>query len=319
MKAPGLPNDAPEMAGELLARLAKSGYHGRMVSIERLPALQEGIEGSRRRGLFDEAFYQDRLAGFKWGAPDDLPEARSVILAAAPHPRTRFTFTQQAGPVSASVPPTYLHAEQVDGGIQGLVAETLAADGYRAAPARLPVKLLAVRSGLARYGKNNITYVEGLGSFYRLAAFYTDLPCPGDAWQEPQMLDACQTCQACRKACPTGAIDAERFLLHGERCLTYLNEKPGDVPFPAWVDARWHNCLVGCLHCQTSCPQNRSVRDRVEAGATFSQAETELLLQGVRQEELPPATLQKLEAWDLLGLLDVLPRNLGALVGARMG
>ena len=38
----------------------------------------------------------------------------------------------------------------------------------------LPMKLLAVRSGLAKYGKNNICYINGIGSFTRLEAFYTD-------------------------------------------------------------------------------------------------------------------------------------------------
>jgi epoxyqueuosine reductase len=38
------------------------------------------------------------------------------------------------------------------------------------------LKRLAVRSGLARYGRNNVTYVEGMGSFLELSASLTDMP-----------------------------------------------------------------------------------------------------------------------------------------------
>ena len=107
---------------------------------------------------------------------------------------------------------------------------------------------------------------------------------------------------------------SERFLLHAERCITFHNEKPGDIPFPAWIDPSWHNCLVGCLHCQRVCPQNREFLHWVEERVEFSQEETALLLQGVALDQLPPATAKKLEQSDMVELLDVLPRNLGVLL-----
>ena len=36
------------------------------------------------------------------------------------------------------------------------------------------MKLAAVRSGLAQYGRNNICYVEGMGSFFSFHAYLTD-------------------------------------------------------------------------------------------------------------------------------------------------
>jgi epoxyqueuosine reductase len=173
---------------------------------------------------------------------------------------------------------------------------------------------LAARSGLGAYGRNNVCYVEGLGSFHRPVALISDLPCPEDTWQEARMMERCQTCQACIRACPTGAITAERFLLHAERCLTFRNEKPGSVPFPAWVDPAWHNCLVGCMICQRVCPENKEVLGWIEEGAEFSQEETALLLEGVPSDQLPDALTEKLAQWDLVDLLDILPRNLGAFL-----
>jgi epoxyqueuosine reductase len=129
------------------------------------------------------------------------------------------------------------------------------------------------------------------------------------------MMEACQKCQACQRACPTGAINTDRFLLHAERCLTFRNEKPGEVPFPDWVVPSWHNCLVGCMHCQRVCPENKELRDTVVGDYVFSEEETRLLLERVPQEHLPSETLTRLEQLDLIELLDIIPRNLSALLG----
>jgi len=211
------------------------------------------------------------------------------------------------------IPPTYF--EQKTGNrVRELLARVLEPVGYRVTEAVLPKKLLAVRSGLAAYGKNNISYVPGMGSFYGLVVVYSDLPAQEDHWRKPQMMESCRNCSACLRHCPVGAITSDRFLLRAERCITFHNEKPGDVPFPAWIDPSWHNCLIGCLHCQRVCPQNREFLHWVEERVQFSQEETALLLQGVALDQLPPATAKKLEQSDVIELLDVLPRNLGVLL-----
>jgi epoxyqueuosine reductase len=77
------------------------------------------------------------------------------------------------------------------------------------------------------------------------------------------------------------------------------------------VDPAWHNCLVGCMLCQRVCPENKEVLGWVEEGAEFSQEETALLLEGVPPSQLPDLLMEKLARWDLVDLLDILPRNLG--------
>ena len=47
--------------------------------------------------------------------------------------------------------------------------------------------------GLAVYGRNNIAYVEGLGSHFRLSAFYSNLPTETDIWRKPRMMERCRT------------------------------------------------------------------------------------------------------------------------------
>jgi epoxyqueuosine reductase len=181
----------------------------------------------------------------------------------------------------------------------------------------LPKKVLAVRSGLAAYGKNNITYVPGMGSYFGLVTAYSDLPAPDHDWQESRMMERCVKCSACQQACPAGAITADRFLLHAERCISFHNEKPGSVPFPAWLDPSWHNCLVGCLLCQRLCPENKDMREWVVDGVEFSQEETALLLERVPADQLPAAMVDKMKRQHLDAYFGRLPRNLEALLQQR--
>jgi epoxyqueuosine reductase len=301
------------MSEELLSQLAEGGYQGRIVSIAHLGALQEELEGHYKQGRVDPELYRTYLAKFSFSPPEDLPATRSIIVVAVPQPQTRVTFTWDGEAVQYIIPPTYLERE-TESQAWELLTQVLEPPGYRVAKAILPKKLLAVRSGLAAYGKSNITYVPGMGSFHGLVVAFSDLPAPEDNWQPAQMLDACQKCSACLRHCPTGAITSERFLLVAERCITYHNEKPSEVPFPAWIDPAWHNCLVGCLHCQRVCPQNRDVRGWVHDGAEFSQEETALLLQGIPFDQLPPVVTAKLERVEMDSYARVLSRNLNALL-----
>ncbi len=302
------------MTSLLFQLLEERSYQGRIVSIQRLHDLRDDIEAHYRKGLLDEAFYQECLTGFVFSPPESLPEAQSLIVVAVRQPQIRFIFAWNGKQIPAVVPPTYLHWRETDRQVESVLTGTLGPKGHRVAPAKLPKKLLAVRSGLATYGKNNIAYVAGMGSFHRLTAFYSDLLCEQDDWREPMMMERCQHCSACLHHCPTGAITSERFLLHAERCITFHNEKPGGVPFPEWLDPSWHNCLVGCLHCQRACPENRDCLAWIEEGAEFSAEETALLLGGTPLDQLPAGTAQKLRRWDMVDLLDILPRNLRVLL-----
>jgi epoxyqueuosine reductase len=302
------------MGVELFSQLEERGYEGRIVSIEHLGDLQEEMEGHHRQGLFDEEFYQTWITRFAFSPPDSLPGARSLIVVAIPQPQFRVVFTWNGEKLPFFIPPTYVAYGEINKQVGELLTGILGPEGYQVARAAPPQKLLAVRSGLGVYGKNNICYIPGMGSFHRLAAFCSDLPCPEDHWQEPQMLERCQTCSACLRNCPTSAITSERFLLRAERCITFHNEKAGDIPFPDWLDPSWHNCLVGCLDCQRICPQNKEFLEWVEEGAEFSPQETALILEEVPFDQLPAKTAAK---WKQLGLdedYDIFPRNLRALL-----
>ncbi|MGA9388621.1 MAG: 4Fe-4S double cluster binding domain-containing protein [Candidatus Bathyarchaeia archaeon] len=302
---------ASACADELFHHLAKLGYKGRIVSIRHLPELKDYVEGCRRQGLFDKDFYQERLGWFDFRVPNSLPEAKSMIVVAVPRPQSQAIFTLVGESRALIIPPTYVAYKETNKRIEDLLAKFLSTGGYRVAGTALPLKLLAVRSGLGEYGRNNICYVPGMGSFLQLVGVYSDLPCDEDDWREAQMMERCQHCYACRRSCPTGAISSDRFLLHAERCIVFHNEKKGDIPFPAWMDPSWHNCLYGCLHCQRVCPEDKNFLPWIEEKEEFSQEETALLLEGASCNQLPAATVRKLEHLDLIEDLGNLPRNLG--------
>jgi len=299
-----------EVAKELYLGLEKNGYKGRIVSIEHLQELQEEFEGQHREGLFDKVIYQEYLASFDFKISDIFPEARSLIIAAVPQPHIRVVFNWNGESIPLTIPPTYSHS--TDDQVKKILEEQLGPKGHKLVKASLPLKLLAVRSGLAQYGKNNIAYIPDMGSFHRLAAFYTDFPGLEDNWGESQISERCEKCSACIKTCPTDAITSDRFLIRAERCITFQNENQGE--FPKWIDPSWHNCLVGCLHCQKKCPMNKDFLETIEEKETFSQEETALFFEGAPREKIPDETIGKLRQLSMIEYIDVLGRNLSVLM-----
>jgi epoxyqueuosine reductase len=298
---------------KLFSSLENLGFKAGLVSITHLQEARDTIEGAHKQGLIDEDLYREYLSGFDFTAPNVLSEARSIIVVAALVPALQVTFMRNGQPFQAIVPPTYNH--DTDQQVSDCLIDVLKPEGYQIVAGKLPKKLLAARSGLARYGKNNITYVNDMGSYHRLTSFFTDAPLLGERWEELQMLDQCQKCEACVKNCPTGAISSDRFLLHAEKCLTFHNEM--DKPFPKWIDPSWHNCLIGCMFCQNVCPANKPSVRRIVPVATFSDEETELILRNAPKEDLSQETSEKLEATSLLDGYELVSRNLNALLSAR--
>jgi len=199
--------------------------------------------------------------------------------------------------------------------VEERIRKVLAPAGSSVARARGPRKAMLALSTLGHYGRNNLVYVAGLGSYHRPVVLVSDVPCEEvPRREEPKALPRCSTCKACLAACPTQAIGEDRFLVHAERCLTFWNEKPPDVPFPAWIRPEWHNALVGCLRCQEVCPENRTFIESIVEGPRFDEEATRAFLAGAARTDLPVEVQEALDEWDLADFLDVLPRNLGALV-----
>jgi epoxyqueuosine reductase len=296
------------------------GWACRLVPAERRSDLWRELEERLAGGELDEVFFEERLRYFEQPIKEAPGWAESILIVAIPDPAFRIRFDWQGREVSLTVPPTFIHWQTLgDPCVQALLAK-LAGDGTtRTEIAVLPRKLLAARTGLARYGRNNITYVEGMGSYHRLCCLYTDIPCDRGPWQAAEILGSCESCGACIRACPANAIDPDRFMVHAERCITYWQEKPGDVSYPEELDFSWQDQFIGCMRCQDVCPHNQGLLKVEEAGPPFTEEETAAFLRGVTAEELPEKTIEKLKQHDVLDYLEVLPRNLLASLENAVG
>jgi len=302
-----------EMWAEVEARLLTEGWRTRAVAFERLSEL-EAYVGGVLAGADDmaPAFRDDLRRCIDISCPQSSMVARIVVVGAVRRPVTRAVLHRGGTQRTVVVPPHYAGYHDGAGLFRRALGVALAPFGYGAAGLRVPLKALAAWSGLGRYGRTNVIYVQGFGSYLYLVAAVSDAPPPDVAeWQPPKLLDRCRCCDACRTACPTGAIAGDRLLLHGERCLTYVNED--EAPFPGWVRPEWHACAVGCLRCQLACPENAGVGLVVAPPVELDEEETTAVLGAADAAGLSPGTRARLARCGLDYAPAPIARNLGAL------
>lgn len=281
------------------------------------------IESRRVRGEFASAFYRRSLSSLSYVDDADVADLGTLIVLAVPRAAHRVTFDLPTGPLQAVLPPTYRGYRALFAAVHDDLTTGPLPSDMRLGTLGAPLKNVAARLGLVTYGRNNITYTSGTGSYHQLVGFVVDAPHPdqpgGNGPSGVAMSPACEDCRACVKACPTGAISGNRFLLHGERCLTYINENPGD--WPEWVPSSAHKCLVGCLACQEVCPQNKGRLKFVDLEPAFTEEETAAILEdggppGARRRPVWKAAKAKFAELGFPGHVVNLSRNLRACVTA---
>jgi epoxyqueuosine reductase len=294
----------------LEANLKDKGFSMATCPIERLYDLKQDLEAPLKNGLISTDFFRECLSRFKLSPHDYREGLKSIIVTAAPQPPQLTTFRHQGKEQRYPVPPTY--TDRTDKIIEKIMVDTIGPYNFNLTPALIPVKIAAVRTGLAKYGRNNITYCNGMGSYFRLKAFMTDLPVAGNRWHEFELVPPCKNCQACLRSCPTGAIKADPILLQSDRCLTYFNENIKE--FPTWVKKSWHNSLIGCMRCQIVCPLNHGLNTHTDSAVKFSEEETEKLLSARDEQALPDSVLTKLRGLSLDEDWQIVARNLRVML-----
>jgi len=291
-------------------RIKQFSYRAKSVSITHLPEVQEAVGKLIRQGLVNEQLH--KRWHFYLDANKNLPKAKTIIIVAMPSPLTRVWFKYRGIEYPADIPPDHFGKKVKESRAEEILNNVLKTAGYKIAKAHLALKTLAVRSGLAVYGRNNMTYVSGMGSLCMLVAFYTDWSCEENNWQESKVMEACENCSLCRENCPTGSIPVDRFLIHAENCLGSLQERDPDFPYWVQLQPDWHNALTGCMRCQFVCPVNKPYIHKIELGPSFSEGETSLIMNKAPWERLSSETQIKLELFG--GIYPLLARNLSALI-----
>jgi epoxyqueuosine reductase len=269
----------PHKASPAMKAAPTPAFRCRTVALEHIAELKAWMDRLDKAGrLSADSTWRRYVNSFHYAPPPELAGARSLIVMATPLKNSTIVFHSAGKKHTVMIPSNYVDDGLTLADYRNLLYEGgIAAKDEKLERARLPLKQLAVRSGLAEYGKNNITYIEGYGSFFQLLAFYSEQRLE-DHWGRLRMMRLCKGCSICLRECPTGAIRESDFVIDPARCLSLYNELPD--PMPSWIPAAAHNALIGCLKCQDTCPGNEDVlQDRWDLGEVPA-AETAALLSG---------------------------------------
>jgi len=229
---------------------------------EETPGLA-GFTSWLRSGFCGEMSYLSRNVGKRFDPAKLFDQARSVIcLAVGYAPGGQRDQRVAAGPAPRPFVARYARGRDYHKVLKKRCLRLM--DDIRGVAPRLagralvdcaPVaeRSLAARAGLGWIGKNGCLIVPGLGSYVVLAEIVTNLELSAG---QP-MDDRCGDCDACLRACPTGAL-LGGAIMDARRCLSYLTVEHRAVPAGEFWPL-WGSRVFGCDTCQEACPHNRSL------------------------------------------------------------
>lgn len=126
-------------------------------------------------------------------------------------------------------------------GDEGHISEVVVDDD------RLVDRAVAVRAGVAWWGKSSMALMPGAGPWFLIGSVVTDAVLEAT----PAMARSCGTCVACIPACPTGAIVAPG-VLDARLCLAAVFQSRGSIPIELRSAAG--SRVYGCDECLVACP-----------------------------------------------------------------
>ncbi len=298
---------------QIKSRIEAAGYQTTILPLNVMEEAGKKIEEIKMTGWLNNFQKYCVNEKYQMELPQTDFELQSIVLVFAPVERVGLRFAYQGKQILVddgigyddytSAPP--MAAEMVKNVLQPLGCH------FHEQP-NLPMKLLSVLSGMARYGRNNITYIEGYGSFYHVFGYYTDIPTENREFAEIRQTQMCEKCHVCMDHCPNHAIIKDRFMIDCERCMTLYNEV-GSEPLPDWIDESAHNALYGCNICQLDCPNNRTHLSYREI-VSFTEKETQMLLNGEPYEHYSGTTKDKIDRLCFKNYLGPIARNLPVLI-----
>ena len=294
-------------ARSIFSNPANFEYRYRTVSVKHVTELKEWIEKLDKEGKMSDNKTFRSYIEFEYEPEKVLPNAKSIIVMSIPQRIEKLICHKGDQQYEIMIPTGYLD----NGIIDEMIAEKLMIDiikdpEKKTAWSGLPLKTLAVRSGLAKYGKNNISYVDEYGSNHQLLGYYTDQELE-DNWGSLKLLRECKGCSICIKGCPNDCFRDDNFVIDAEKCVTLYNETLEDIP--EWMDPKIHHTLVGCLKCQWDCPANKESIQQIDVLADLTSEETEFMLSDRTDEEMHKVLIEKLKRFPSAKNLKYFRRN----------
>ena len=294
-------------------------YKYRILPVGRFPALQSEYDTARNNSqLGRHKLYLDQIAPLNFKVPVDFPNAKSVVVIAAYSKNMYSNFQLDGNSYRILIPFQYysddLNADKLRGIIQNEIIKNPRAR-VTDISTKVPLKLLAARSGLGRYARNGLVFVDGMGSYNILHAFLTDHSFAEDHWTNLQILDECNRCHACERTCPTRCISRWNYSVNIDKCLTLYNENYGE--FPNYILGSMHHALMGCMQCKSPCPANEGIAELSGKLEDVSEEETRKILSGTSDDALLRSLQRKLRQFRAAASKDQFPilrRNLSVLI-----
>jgi len=294
-------------------------YKYKTLSVNRLPVIQAEYDSLRKNSqLSKNKTFREQIALLNLKLPADFQNAKSVIVVAAYAKPVYANFRLNGQTHKILIPFQYyeddLNTAQLVSIIQKDVIKT---PGRRIVDITQtsPLKLLAARSGLGRYARNSLVFVDGMGSYNVLHAFLTDHPLNDEYVNNLSTLEECNHCHSCERSCPTRCISRWNFTVNIDQCLTLYNENPGT--FPNFIYGSMHHALMGCISCNSPCPANEGIAELSGNLGDVTEEETQKVLQGRPDDALLSSLQQKLKGFKAAKtkeLFPILTRNLNVLI-----
>ncbi len=181
----------------------------------------------------------------------DYPWANALLL---------LLYAYRPYKIGSGVSGTYPASNAAYHAAHALIAP-LAGSGVRAERVYVPVRELALRSGVGVSCKNGLTAYDGYGTRVAVQTLAADVP---DAvYEAPRAPRACPDCGRCCAACPSQAISGAGYDF--TKCArAYM----GKDTMPEWaMDVM--TSMLGCERCQFACPLNDGIDPLDEAPAAF--------------------------------------------------
>jgi len=256
------------------------GYRFAAGSVSLVDEVRSALQKRREAGEIEAIVYRNYLNSFSYIEKLSLKNPQSIIIIAVPRPAHILSFSLGGRKIETILPPTYVRYRAIFEDVRDDLARAICSLDCRLEILSAPLKALGNRLGLLAYGRNNIGYITGLGSYFQLVGLVSDRRLDEESApprkHEEALLPKCRDCRICAAACPTGAIDRTRFLLRAEKCYTLFSESLD--PIPKGLKPPSPKCLIGCMRCQQVCPENKGLLRYEEASVSFSPEETEAFL-----------------------------------------
>lgn len=306
------------ISDKIIKEIENNGLKAKLINVSSIDKIRPELEKVHTNNPFVKKYLSSYFDEFNYDINSVMKTAKSILIVAVPDPISRISFNINGKNKAVLMPPMYSYNSSVENEkyqsnilrINKSLENILSKHSFEANKINLPAKLLAVKSGLGVYGKNNICYVDGIGSFMWLGIYLTDIPCDDNTWLDYNNMELCNDCNLCINNCPTNALDEDRFVVKANKCITYHNES--EKTFPQWIEK--NNSIIGCLRCQIVCPMNNGSIKNIKDIASFDEKESKQILDRIPIKDLNETMIKKLEDINFIEYYNLLARNLKLLI-----